>query len=242
MRILAALLSLLLWNAAAFAAAPVSATEAAVEAPAHAEAIDHEVADGHGDAADTALKQPEAVAQENAHHEEAGPPQFAVQTFPSQIFWLAVSFGGLYLLLAGAALPRIEQGITARAAHIQNLLADARRLRDDAESHKNDMNMASDAAHQKAHAMLNKAAVESQDIASRRNHELEAVLQTKIRASEDRITTARANAVQSVKEAAQILLPVILQKVANMKLTDKEITTLVNNVDAPKTNGVRGAA
>ncbi len=230
MRILAVLLSLLLWNAAAFAAAPVSAKEAAAEAPAHAEAIGHEVADGHGDVA------------EAAHHEAAGPPQFAVDTFPSQLFWLAISFGTLYLLLAGAALPRIEQGITARAGHIQHLLTDARRLRDEAESHKNDMNSAADAAHQKAHAMLNKAAVESQDIASRRNHELEAVLQTKIKASEDRINTARANAVQSVREAAQILLPVILQKVANMKLADKEVANLVNHMEPPKTNGVRGAA
>lgn len=172
----------------------------------------------------------------------SGPPQFDIGTFPSQLFWLAVSFGTLYLLMSGAALPRIEQGIAARAAHIQNLLSDARRLRDEAESHKNDMNMASDAAYQKAHELMNKAAVESQDIASRRNHELEAVLQTKIRASEDRIATARANAVQSVKEAAQILLPVILQKVANMKLSDKDITNLVNNAEPPKTNGVRGAA
>lgn len=240
MRILAVLLSLLFWNAAAFAAAPHGTTEAATNAPAHAENIGNEVADGHGDA--TALTQPEAAAHENAHHEAAGPPQFAVETFPSQLFWLAVSFGGLYLLLAGAALPRIEQGITARADHIQNLLSDARRIRDDAESHKNDMNMASDAAHQKAHEMLNKAAVESQDIASRRNHELEAVLQTKIKASEDRINTARANAVQSVREASQILLPVVLQKMADMKLSDKDIANLVANVEPPKTNGVRGAA
>jgi len=192
--------------------------------------------------------QPAQAASDTAAHETAephpaGPPQFAVETFPSQLFWLAISFGALYLLMSGAALPRIEQGIAARSAHIHNLLSDAHRLRDEAESHKNDMNSAADAAHQKAHDMLNKAAVDSQDIASRRNHELEAVLQTKIKASEDRIHNARTSAVQSVREAAQILLPVILNKVANMKLADKEISNLVNHAEAPGTNGnVRGAA
>lgn len=239
MRLIVFLFALLV-SGAVFAA-PEAALPAATTHGIHQDVVH---ATGEVDAIEDAATHEEHAGAEE--HHAAGPPQFAVDTFPSQIFWLTVTFATLYLLMSGAALPRIEQGMKARAAHIHNLLADARRVHDDAESHKNDMNSASDSAHQTAHDLLNKAAVESQDIANRRNHELEAVLQTKIKASEDRIATARANAVQSVREASQILLPTVLQKVAQMQLSEKQIADLVQNVEAPETNGGsqprRGAA
>ena len=172
--------------------------------------------------------------------EEAGLPQFAFDTFPSQLFWLAISFGSLYLLLAGAALPRIQQGITARAAHIKNLLNDAKCLRDEAELHKNQAGSSADSAYKQAHDALNKAAMEAQEIANRRNHELEAVLSTKQRASEERIAAARAGAVQSIQEASQILVPLIVQKLANVKLSDGQVSQAILNV-SPDIS-LRGAA
>ena len=178
---------------------------------------------------------------------QSGPPQFAVETFPSQLFWLVVSFGTLYLLFSGAALPRIQQGITARAGHIHNLLGDARRLRDEAEQHKNDMSSAADAAYQRAHALLNKAAAESQEIANRRNHELEAIMQTKQKISEEKIAIARANAVQSVRDATQMLIPIITQKLAGLPLSDSQIATAISSAQSFNDNGsprtaARGAA
>jgi len=177
--------------------------------------------------------------------DDNGPPQFAVETFPSQLFWLVISFGTLYLLLSGAALPRIEQGITARASHIHNLLADARRLRDEAEQHKSDMSSAVDAAYQQSHTMLNKAAMDAQEAANRRNHELEAVLQTKQRASEEKIAIARANGVQSVYDAAQMLLPVIVQKLSSLRLSDSQISAALTAARGSNDNGhtqTRGVA
>jgi F-type H+-transporting ATPase subunit b len=176
---------------------------------------------------------------------ESGPPQFAIHTFPSQLFWLAVSFGTLYFLMSAAALPRIRQGIEARAEHIGHLLADARRLRDEAEKHKNDMSSATDAAYQKAHDVLNKAAAAAQDLANRRNHELEAVMQTKVKASEERIAMARVNALQSIREAAQMLVPAVLNKLAAMTLSDKDIANLVQDAETPAVGRqplARGAA
>jgi len=176
-------------------------------------------------------------ASEPAPAKGSGPPQFDVTTFPSQLFWLVVTFGTLYLLLSGAALPRIQQGMTARAGHIHNLLADARRLRDEAEQHKNDMSSAADSAYQKAHAMLNKAAMEAQEVANRRNHELEAVLQAKQKASEEKINTARANSMQSVHDAAHMLIPAIAQKFAGLRLSDRQISDALHDARGSNDNG-----
>jgi F-type H+-transporting ATPase subunit b len=144
-------------------------------------------------------------------------------------------------LLSGAALPRIQQGMIARAAHIHGLLTDARRLRDDAEQHKNDMSSAADTAYARAHAILNKAAAEAQDAANRRNHELEAILQSKQKASEEKINTARANAVQSVHDAAHMLVPAIAQKLAGLRLTDRQIADALNDAHGSNDNGHHSA-
>ena len=44
-----------------------------------------------------------------ARAEEAGLPQLDTSLFAEQIFWLAVSFGVLYLLMSSVALPRVAK-------------------------------------------------------------------------------------------------------------------------------------
>ena len=185
----------------------------------------------------------EVVVDGAVHHEEAaGPPQFAAETFPSQLFWLALSFGVMYLLFAGAVLPRISQGMVARESHIKNLLADARRMRDEAEKHKNDMSSAADAAHQQAHDILNRVTTEAREIASRRQHELEAVLQSKQQKSEERIAQARAGALQSIKEAAAMLLPEVTDKLAGLSLSPQQVKQIVDSAEPAATQRMKGAA
>lgn len=188
---------------------------------------------------DSAHAATEAVAhaQEHAKH---GPPQFDVSTFPSQLFWLVLSFGSLYLLLASGALPRIEQGITARAAHVASLLADANRMKEEAIKHKSDMAASLDAAYQKAHAALNKAAMDASELSNRRNHELEAVLAARLKASEERIAAVRRNAMLSILEASEILVPAIVQKLTDLRLTPAQTDAVVNA--AGSTLDLRGAA
>lgn len=162
-----------------------------------------------------------------AAHADEGLPQMAVETFPSQLFWLTITFGALYLILGGAILPHISQGMSARASHIRDLLADARRLRDEAETHKTHMESAMDAAYRHAHEVLNHAAAEAQELATRRGHELEAAMMDKSKESEERITLMRAASVQAVHEAVQTLLPAVVQKLADLKLSDAQITAAV---------------
>lgn len=60
----------------------------------------------------------------------AGMPQFDVSTFPSQIFWLVVSFALLYVLMSWLVLPRIGRTIEAREAKIQSDLDAAQKAND----------------------------------------------------------------------------------------------------------------
>ena len=59
-------------------------------------------------------------------------PQLDFSTFPSQIFWLAVIFVLLYLLMARVALPRVSAMIDARKARIEGDLERAAQMKTEA--------------------------------------------------------------------------------------------------------------
>jgi F-type H+-transporting ATPase subunit b len=60
-------------------------------------------------------------------------PQLEVSTFVPQLFWLAVTFVVLYLLMAKIGLPRVGGLIEARRKRIDDDLARAAQLKTEAE-------------------------------------------------------------------------------------------------------------
>lgn len=67
-----------------------------------------------------------AVAADPAHGESsAGLPQLDVSTYPSQIFWLAVTFAVLYMIFSKKTLPEISSTLEGRQEHIKNELEQA---------------------------------------------------------------------------------------------------------------------
>jgi F-type H+-transporting ATPase subunit b len=63
---------------------------------------------------------------------EAGLPQFNPEHFASQIFWLAVIFGLLFILLSRVTLPKIAGGLMARKSRIEGDLSAAEQSKKDA--------------------------------------------------------------------------------------------------------------
>src|SRR5581483_6746980 len=61
-------------------------------------------------------------------------PQLDFSTFPSQVFWLAVIFVLLYLLMSRVALPRVSAAILARRAKIDGDLERAAQMKAEAEA------------------------------------------------------------------------------------------------------------
>jgi F-type H+-transporting ATPase subunit b len=69
-----------------------------------------------------------------AEQQGAGFPPFKTETFPSQLFWLALSFAVLFVVLWRIAGPRINAVITSRRHVINEDIAAADKARGDAEA------------------------------------------------------------------------------------------------------------
>ena len=63
-----------------------------------------------------------------------GFPPFNPQTFASQLFWLAITFVLLYVLMARLALPRVGAIIDDRQKRIAGDLAEAERLKEQSDA------------------------------------------------------------------------------------------------------------
>ena len=97
-----------------------------------------------------------------------------MQTFASQLFWLALTFIGLYVLMAKVALPRIAAILENRRRHITDDLAAAENLKQ--------QSSAALAAYEKA---LADARDRAHAIASETHHQLMIEIETRRRLLED---------------------------------------------------------
>jgi F-type H+-transporting ATPase subunit b len=164
----------------------------------------------------------QATATQSEVGQEAGHayfPPFASENFPSQLLWLAISFGALYLVMARIALPKLGAVIEARKARIAKDLDDAAAMQQKAN--------AAAAAHEKtiadARANAQALAQEARDKlaaeAAVKRRGLEAELASKLAAAETQIAATRAQAMSNVetiaREAASAIFQRLLGRPAN---------------------------
>lgn len=135
-------------------------------------------------------------------HESGVFPPFDPATFPSQLLWLAITFGALYLLMSRIALPRIGGILENRKGIIDADLAaaDASRQKTDAAIAAYEAALA--VAKSKAQGIANESreAIKA-DLAAKRSA-VETDLTAKVTAAEARISATKTEALTHVDEIA----------------------------------------
>ena len=79
------------------------------------------------------MAEPATTTGTTAEHKSGGFPPFEVSTYPSQIFWLTVTFVALLIVMWKVAVPKIGGVISDRKGRIQTELAKAEESRKAAE-------------------------------------------------------------------------------------------------------------
>ena len=176
----------------------VYAQEAAAPAEEHAQDAAHG-ADTHADP--TADTHATTEAHGGAHDSGVFPP-FDPATFPSQLLWLAITFGALYVLMSKVALPRIGNILENRKSIVDADLAaaDASRQKTDAAIAAYEAALAN--ARSKAQGIANETRDKIQaDLAAKRGA-VEADLSAKVAEAETRIAATKSDALTHVDEIA----------------------------------------
>jgi F-type H+-transporting ATPase subunit b len=144
-----------------------------------------------------------AAAETTGTEAPTGFPPFKTETFPSQLFWLTLTFTFLFLVLWRVAGPRISSVIAERQDRIDKDLGDAERHRRDAEKASTAYESALAQARQKAQNVAedNRKRIGAEVDRAKAQADSEARQATA--AAEARLVTVRAEAKGLVAKTAQ---------------------------------------
>lgn len=132
-----------------------------------------------------------------------GFPPFDTTTYPTQLFWLVVTFAVLFLVMWRVAVPRIGGVIGERKKRVTDDLTTAEQHRNDAEAASAAYETALAQARQRAQKMANenRAAINAEIEAAKQKVEAEAAAE--MQKAEARIAATRTEARGHVTRAAQ---------------------------------------
>jgi F-type H+-transporting ATPase subunit b len=152
-----------------------------------------------------------AHTEQPAGHKELFPP-FNSQTFASQLFWLALTFVFLYVMMSKVALPRISAIIDNRQQRIDDDLAEAQTLKNESEAAVVAYEKALADAHSRGQAIANEMRDKQAAAAEASRKALEAELNAKLAVAEKTIATTKTAAMANVGTIAENAATAIVEQ------------------------------
>lgn len=158
-----------------------------------------------------------------AEHASGGLPQFDISTWPGQIAWFLIIFFVVFMIMRLVIVPRIGGAIDGRADKIAGDIADARRMKGEADAAA----AASAAELSQARAAAQKVATDARakagaELAARLAEE-EAKLAETTNAAEARIARAREAAMTNVAQIGADTAAAIVERLTGSKVSAAEL-------------------
>lgn len=159
---------------------------------------------------------------------KGGFPAFRVETYGSQLLWLAIAFGLLYYLMSRHIAPRIGGILEDRASRIASDLAAAQTMKAeaDAATASYEKSLAEARANAQAIAAETKAKITAEADAERKT--LEAKLAADLSTAEATIAKAREGAMGNVRSIAVETAQAIVERLAGASAEASRVEAAVD--------------
>lgn len=155
-------------------------------------------------------------------------PQLNPKTMVTQLFWLAVTFITLYLLMARVALPKVGAVLDARADRIDADLTVASKSKSEAEQLTTSYTQTLDKARAEASASLRGTIEAVEKEIARREMEAAAKATLEAKAVEARLSAAQRTAMMNVSVIAVDVAAAAVHRLAGIHAGDAEVSQAVN--------------
>lgn len=146
-------------------------------------------------------------------------PQLDVNTWPPQLFWLAVTFLVLYFIISKIVIPRTGGVIEGRKNQIDSDLTAAQRFKADTDKAVAEYEKALADARGKAHAIAKDTRDKLSAEVDKERSKLDGELAAKIGQAEKAIQATRAKALASVTELATDIAAEIVGQLTGTKVS-----------------------
>ena len=149
-------------------------------------------------------------------------PQLDPSSYPSQLFWLAITFVALYLIMWKVVMPRIAEVLQDRQERIDDDLEKAEKLRNDASAVLETYEKTVAEGRARAQAILREAAERAAAEAAERQAELARELSKRTGEAEARIAAALEEALGNVRAVAAEAAQAAAQRLAGTAVSTDE--------------------
>jgi len=161
---------------------------------------------------------------------EEGMPQLNPKYWVSQIVWLILTFGFLYIILWRTILPKINENLENRKSQILTDLGDAQKFEDQSEEKLSEYNKILNQAKQEAKKILDRTRKKvNQDIKNKKNQfNLEIVKE--IKNAEKEIKTMKLSSIKDINTIAIETSSEIVRKIVGTEVNTSSISAIVKDI------------
>ena len=172
--------------------------------------------------------------------ESGGMPQLNPEFWVSQIFWLTLTFGTLYIVLSKLILPKISANLELRKSQIQENIEAAEKQK-----------KSSDAKLKEYDNIILKSKLEAKNIfkdarekvikdINSKKETLEKQIDEEIKKAEQEIEVLRKNAPEKISKIAIETSAQLVKKLIGAEINNSSISAIVNDFSKKKGDKYRG--
>ena len=167
--------------------------------------------------------------------ESGGMPQLNPEFWISQIFWLTLTFGTLYLVLSKLILPKISANLESRKSQILENIEAAEKQREDSETKLKDYEEIISKSRLDAKTIFNQAREKALKDINAKREVLDKQIDDEINKAEEEIKTLRKSAPDKINKIAIETSSELVQKLIGAEVNNSSISAIVD--DLSRRNG-----
>jgi F-type H+-transporting ATPase subunit b len=161
-------------------------------------------------------------------------PQLDFSTYVPQLFWLAITFFILFLLMKAVAMPRVAAVLDARRNRLDQDLARAAELKSQADAVVATYQKALADARAEAQATIRETTERLDAAAAERQRELAQALAERISAAEREIAAAKGRALAEISGVAAEVASSVTTRLTGLSPDETKIAAAVGNAVAER--------
>ena len=162
--------------------------------------------------------------------ESGGMPQLNPEFWVSQIFWLIITFGILYIVLSKLILPKISTNLELRKSQISDNIEAADKQREESKSKLKEYDKIISKSKTETKNIFNQAREKALKDINAKKEILDKQIDEEIKKAEDEINKLRQSAPEKITKIAIEISSQLIQKLIGAKVNNSSISAIVDDL------------
>ena len=162
--------------------------------------------------------------------ESGGMPQLDPEFWFSQIFWLVITFGILYLILSKLILPRISENLETRKSQVLDNLELAEKQRNDSEAKLKEFESIILKSKIEAKSLFNESRRKLLEDINKKKQKLEEEIDKEVNIVENEIEELKKKSPEKINKIAIETSSDLINQLIGTNINNSSITAIVNDI------------